>query len=306
MLHHAPQLTFVIGGICLPHGGEAEEGLVEVTAALGPAHYGGIPYPVNMVPVSQKMIQGGGVGERGELPGGGVQVLFFSVRAECRGVEGHQGRAAGLGPGHVFDGGVDALHQAKLSRDQADALWSIAGGVVVVLPRLPDGRIIVDETFRGTKDQVAAGENVVQVFRQGWVLPGGFRVPRAKELQHGLGGLGVYILQDLLVEGLASFKALPAPLGFAFIVNAQNVAGIVTEKVGGHAAGPLHRCRERENLRSRHSLFPPSLLCLDVDDLFQASIVPNTQGERHLDRAPPRGGDLRLTIQDLVVLGQRL
>ena len=306
LLHHAPQLPFLIGRVGLSHGGKAEKGLVGVAASPGPAHYGGVPDAADMVPVGQQMVQGGGVGEGGIFPGGGVQILLLSIGAEGRGVEGHQGGTAGLGPGHVFDGGMDALHRAGLPGDQADAPGPVAGMVVMGFPGCPHRRVLMDEAPVRAEDQVAPGEKLVQLLRQGGVLPGGLRLPGAEKTQHRPGRRGIHPRQDPFMEGLAGFEALPAPPGPALAVDAQDVAGIVPEEVGGYSDGTLHRRREGNDLGGQHRLVPPRLLGLDADDPLQGPVLPDAQGEGHLHRAPARGGDLSPVVQNLIVIGQGL
>ena len=58
---------------------------------------------------------------------------------------------------------MDALYRPLFPRHQTDALRPIPGCVVVGFPRLPHGRVIVDEAFLRAEDEVAAREYFFQV-----------------------------------------------------------------------------------------------------------------------------------------------
>ena len=46
------------------------------------------------------------------------------------------------------DRGMDIFDGSHRTGDEADALWAVSSGIVVIFPRLLDGWIIVDEAFR--------------------------------------------------------------------------------------------------------------------------------------------------------------
>lgn len=57
----------------------------------------------------------------------------------------------------------------------------------------------MDIAVQGAEDQVAAGEDVLQMLRQSGVFPGCLGVPRAEESGDRPGGGGVYTRQQPLV-----------------------------------------------------------------------------------------------------------
>ena len=58
-----------------------------------------------------------------------------------------------------------------------------------------------------------------------------------------MGGGRVHSGKQLLVEGFGGFKAFFRPFRLPLLVYAQQIGGVVTEKVGVDAAGTLHRFR---------------------------------------------------------------
>lgn len=75
----------------------------------------------------------------------------------------------------------------------------------------------MDITVQGAEDQVAAGENILQMLRQSGGFPGCLGVPRAEKGGDCPGGGGVYTRQQLFVQRSAGFKALPRPWGLPLL-----------------------------------------------------------------------------------------
>ena len=161
-LDHAPQIPSAVWGWPAEQGA-AKQDLVVRLPTFGPADDGGVPHMVDMVPVGQEMVERCGVCKGGKSAGGGVPILHLPVRAEGRGIEGDQGRAAGLGAGYIFDRWVNAFDGPPFSGDQTDSLGPLARGVVVGFPGLANGRVLVDKPAIIPKQQVAAGEDAFQL-----------------------------------------------------------------------------------------------------------------------------------------------
>ena len=174
------------------------------------------------------------------------------------------------------------------------------------LPRPAHGGIFVRVARFRPKDQIAAGEDLLQRLRQRGILPNVLRLPLAEEGNHRPRGVGVHLPEYLLVERLARFKALPRPLGPALVVVAEHIAGVVAEEIGGHAHRPLHRRRELHDLGREHPLFAPDLLGLYGAHLSQRSAGVDAQGEGRLDGTPARGGNSALLFQRAIILRKRL
>ena len=98
------------------------------------------------------------------------------------------------------------------------------------------------------------------------------RDPGAEEGQQGLSGGGSDTPQNRGMKRLAGGKARKGALRVALIVCAQNVAGVIAQKIGGDPYCAFDRSRERE----------------------------------HLDRPPAGAGKHACLHQSFVILGQRL
>lgn len=91
------------------------------------------------------------------------------------------------------------------------------------------------------EDQICPFGEVVPEFGYQRVLCRVFGPPGGEEIAHRLGGGGGQSIQELQVESLGGKKAVAAPLRLAFIVRAQEIAGVVTEEVGEDGDGALDR-----------------------------------------------------------------
>ena len=93
-----------------PQQSPAEKGLVGVAAASGPADDGGVPEPVDVLPVGQQVIEGGRVGEGGLLADRRIIALLFPIRTDRRRVKADQRIPHSLAVDDAFDFGVDPRH----------------------------------------------------------------------------------------------------------------------------------------------------------------------------------------------------
>ena len=74
----------------------------------------------------------------------------------------------------------------------------------------------------------------------------------------------------------AGFKTFHTPLGFAFVVHTQKIAGIVPQKIGHDSHCSLDRGRQRNQLRHRVLLS----VCRDLlqkHHPFQLAVIPDAQ-----------------------------
>ena len=113
-------------------------------------------------------------------------------------------------------------------------------------------------------------------------------------------------MKRLFVQRLAGLEAQARPLRLTLVVNAEHVAGIIAEKVGGHAHRPLYRGGKGDDARSQYRSLPPHLLRLHGDHLFQQAVIAYAEGEGHLDRPPAGRGDLSLLFERAIILCERL
>ena len=63
----------------MSHTRPAEDVLIDAAAAFGPADHSGIAHTIDVVAVSKKVVEGGGVGESGIFAGRGVAVLLLAI-----------------------------------------------------------------------------------------------------------------------------------------------------------------------------------------------------------------------------------
>ncbi len=92
-------------------------------------------------------------------------------------------------------------------------------GIVVIFPRLLDGWIIVDETFRcaeklGFRQQECRPDVLGELG-----FPCLLWIPGAKERQNSLGRWRIHILQQTFVECFTGGEAFLCSLGLAFVVD---------------------------------------------------------------------------------------
>ena len=217
--YHSTQVVFRVGGDGGAEGSPSKQGGVGRFRVSGPADHSGVSDAEHVVPVGQQVVQGSGIGEGGKFSGGSIQILFLAIGTECRGVEGYQSRAAGLGACHVFEGGMDIFDGAHLAGDKAEALGAVSGGVIISFPRLTDCGIAMDETFRCTENEISAGENTIQMLLEGRMFPCLFGFPGAKKCQDRLGRWRIHMLQQFLVKRLAGGETFQCSLGLALVVD---------------------------------------------------------------------------------------
>ena len=259
-----------------------------------------------MLPVGQQVIKGGRVGEGGVFAGRGVEVLLLAVGTERRCVERDQSCAAGLGAGHILDGRVNGLHRPFLAGDEADASWAVGIGAIVALPGTPNFGIFMDIASIIAEEQIGPGQYVLPILCQSGMLQCILRDPGAEEGQQGLSGGGIHTLQNRGMKRLAGGKARKGALRVSLIVCAQNVAGVIAQKIGGDPYCAFDRSREREHLGGEHSLFPSELLRLNGRNLLQRPVCGDRECIGGLDRPPAGAGKHACLHQSFVILGQRL
>ena len=259
-----------------------------------------------MLPVREKVVQGGGIGKSGVFAGGSIVILLFSIGAKCRSVEGYQSSSTGLSPIHIFHRRMGALHRFMFSCDQANHLRPIPFGPIVTVPCPPDQRILMDKGAVMPEHQIASRHKLLPAVGQCGMTGGLFRLPCAEKGQHRLGSRAVYPIQQLLMKSLARLETFQGPLGLSLVVCAQQIACVVTKKIGNDPHGAFHRRRQPHDLRGQNGLFPFLLLCLQGNHLFQRSLWADAQSIGNFGLSPAKGGDLTAVFQRAVIFRQRL
>ena len=203
---------------------------------------------LDVVAVRKQMIQCGGVGKGGVFADWGIVVLLPSVGAERRRVERHQRRAAGLRVPHALDRRVHSSDLILFSGHETLHLDAALAAVPIPLPRLTDGSILFDLAAIHAKDEVAARGHIIELPDKRRMLCRAFRLPSVEKSQYCAGIGRIDAIQHRVVQLCRCGKALETALGVSFLVDAEQISGVVPQKVCSDADRSLHRRRQRYQL----------------------------------------------------------
>ena len=194
--------------------------------ALSPADHGRVSDTLHTVPVSQQIIQRGGVGKGSVFADRRVQALFFAVGLKGIGVKRDQGSAAGLCAGYAHDGRMNCFRCIRLAGHQTLCLYAIVL-VIVCLPCRANGRILLRKLSIHPENQICAFRQVVPTSRKGGMLGCLLRLPGVKKGQDRFCRHRIHFIQKLVVQLGTGAEALQTSFRLSFAVNAQKVTGIV-------------------------------------------------------------------------------
>ena len=231
------------------------EGLINVLCALCPADDCRITDVLDVVAVRKQMIQCGGVGKGGVFADRGVVVLLPSVGAERRRVERHQRRAAGLRVPHALDRRVHSGDLILFSGHETLHLDAALAAVLIPLPCLADNGILLNLAAIHAKDEVTARGHIVELPDERRMLCRVLRLPSVEESQYCAGIGRIDAIQHRMVQLCRSGKALAAAFGLPFLVDAEQISGVVPQKVCSNADRSLHRRRQRYQLWLKNGFF---------------------------------------------------
>ena len=203
---------------------------------------------LDVVAVRKQMIQCGGVGKGGVFADWGVVVLLAPVGAERRRVERHQRRAAGLRVPHALDRRVHSSDLILFSGHETLHLDAALAAVPIPLPCLTDGSILFDLAAIHAKDEVAARGHIVELPDERRMLCRAFRFPSVEKCQYCAAIGRIDAIQHRVVQLCRGGKALAAAFRLPFLVDAEQISGIVPQKVRGNADRSFHRRRQRYQL----------------------------------------------------------
>ncbi len=184
----------------------------------------------------QQKIQGRGIGFGGLVAHRRVEALAFSVGFKGIAVEGHQGRAGGIGPADAPDRRMNAGDGRGFARRQADAARLLLSGAALFLPDAADVGLLMQKTFIffNLKDAV-----FVQNTRVDFQIRKHFGSPCFQKGGHSLKPDVAGIAGQRCVVLPESGECFGAALGIALAVHAQQIAGVVPEEIGADAGTGL-------------------------------------------------------------------
>ena len=203
---------------------------------------------LDVVAVRKQMVQRSGVSKGRVFSDRSIVVLLPSVRAERRRIERHQRRAAGLRVPHTLDRRVHSGDLILFSGHETLHLDAALAAVPISLPCLTDGSILFDLAAIHAKDEVAARSHIIELPDKRWMLCCVLRFPSVEESQYCAAIGRIDAIQHRMVQLCRCGKALETALGVTFLVDAEQISGVVPQKVRGNADRSFHRRRQRYQL----------------------------------------------------------
>ena len=292
--------------VCAAANHGAEKAGIGIICALCPADDCRIADVLDVVAVRKQMIQCGGVGKGGVFADWGIVVLLPSVGAERRRVERHQRRAAGLRVPHALDRRVHSGDLILFSGHETLHLDAALAAVPIPLPCLADSGILLDLAAIHAKDEVAARGHIVELPDERRMLCRAFRFPSVEKCQYCAGIGRIDAIQHRVVQLCRGGKALAAAFRLPFLVDAEQISGIVPQKVRGNADRSFHRCRQHHQLRLHDRLFTLCPFHHCRNDLRQLTVFVYVKCETDLRRGPAGRGNLTAREEVFVIPRQRL
>lgn len=201
-----------------------------------------------MVAVRKQMVQRSGVSKGRVFSDRGVVVLLAPVGAERRRVERHQRRAAGLRVPHTLDRWVHSGDLILFSGHETLHLDAALAAIPISLPCLADSGILLDLAAIHAKNEVAASGHIVELSDKRRMLCRVLRIPSVEESQYCADIGRIDAIQHRMVQLCRCGKALETALGVTFLVDAEQISGVVPQKVCSNADRSLHRRRQRYQL----------------------------------------------------------
>ena len=203
---------------------------------------------LDVVAVRKQMVQRSGVSKGRVFSDRGVVVLLAPVGAERRSVERHQRRAAGLRVPHALDRRVHSGDLILFSGHETLHLDAALAAVPIPLPCLADSGILLDLAAIHAKDEVTARSHIIELSDKRRMLCRVLRFPSVEESQYCAGIGRIDAIQHRMVQLCRCGKALETALGVTFLVDAEQISGVVPQKVCSDADRSLHRRRQRYQL----------------------------------------------------------
>ena len=120
--------------------------------------------------------------------------------------------------------------------------------VPIPLPCLADSGILLDLAAIHAKDEVTARSHIIELSDKRRMLCRVLRFPSVEESQYCAGIGRIDAIQHRMVQLCRCGKALAAAFRLPFLVDAEQISGVVPQKVCSDADRSLHRRRQRYQL----------------------------------------------------------
>ena len=131
------------------------------------------------------------------------------------------------------------------------------------------------------------------------------RIPAVKISKERPGCGAVYTIQNGVMQFGTGLEAIRRALRLAFFVCAQQIGGVIAQKVGGNAGGTLFMRWYAHCTRGKDCLFAHLRFCAQVEHGNQLPGIVQPQLITHLKAVVP-AGDRKLTLPDkLLVIGSK-
>ena len=178
--------------------------------------------------------------------------------------------------------------------------------VLIPLPCLTDGSILFDLAAIHAKDEVTARSHIIELPDKRRMLCRVLRFPSVEESQYCAGIGRIDAIQHRVVQLCRGGKALAAAFRLPFLVDAEQISGIVPQKVRGNADRSFHRCRQHHQLRLHDRPFTLCPFHHCRNDLRQLTVFVYVKCETDFGRGPAGRGDLAAREEVFIVPCQRL
>ena len=279
---------------------------------LSPADDCCVTEQLPVILVGKQGVERGCIGKGSVGAHRGVRILLMAVGAKCRSVEGYERGAGGLRIAHALDRRVRERNWCVLAGDEALGVRGIR--VVMLIMLLPCvlkcrqfGHGAAAAVVVIGEDQVRTAGDVLPPLRQQGVRGRLLRPPGVEEGQHGVCCGVIYRIQQRMMQRGACGKALPGTLRLALFIGAEQISGVVAEKVRRNAGRAFDMCRHTHLPRGERCFFAAQHAFPTVDHVDQCTVIADLQLITHRKCiGPAGGGELALSKQRFVISSQCL
>ena len=174
------------------------------------------------------------------------------------------------------------------------------------LPCRADGGIVLRINAVHTECEIGAPGDFVERCAQSRVLRRHRRIPCVEKSENRPRGGALHTVQNRVVQLRRRLKTLAAARGLPLLIDAQQISGVVPEKVGRDAGRAFYRRGQNYLLRPLDGLFPGDDLLHSGDDLYHRAVFVETKREADLRGRPARCGDFPAREQILIIARQSL
>ena len=132
------------------------------------------------------------------------------------------------------------------------------------------------------------------------------RFPVVEKCQNRVGHRGINTVQNRVVQLRCCGETVSAALGLTFLVDTEQIGGVVPQEIRGDTYRALHSRRQRHRLRLLDGFLFLRHILHCGNDLRQSAVFIQIQCEANLRRGPAGSVDLSLCKQILIIPRQCL